>query len=126
MSEERKQGASLRVLIAEDEFLVALSLEEDLRRHGCEIIGPFSKLGDARQAAEVEELDVALLDVNMNGEMAYPVADALSARGIAFIFLSGYGAMTFPEQYRAAPRVPKPYDPSILIKEIRKLLAAQS
>jgi two-component system, response regulator PdtaR len=122
MSEERKLGAGLRVLIAEDEFLVALSLEEDLRGHGCEIVGPFSKLADARKAAEAEDIDVGLLDVNMNGEMAYPVADALYARRIAFIFLSGYGAMNFPEQYRDAPRVPKPYDPSILIKEIRKIL----
>lgn len=122
MSGERQQGAGLRVLIAEDEFLVALSLEEDLRGHGCEIIGPFSRLSDARKAAEEQGIDVALLDVNMNGEMAYPVADALSARSIPFIFLSGYGATTFPEQYRNSPRVPKPYDPSMLIKEIRKIL----
>lgn len=127
MSEDKHagQGDGLRVLIAEDEFLVALSLEEDLRGHGCEIVGPFSRLADARKAAEEEEVDVALLDVNMNGEMAYPVADALAARGILFIFLSGYGATNFPERYRSAPRVPKPYDPSSLIKEIRKLLARE-
>ncbi len=122
MNDKRKDGAGLRVMIAEDEFLVALSLEEDLRRHGCDIVGPFSRMDEARAAAQSEAIDVALLDINMNGEMAFPVADALAARGIRFMFLSGYGATTFPERYRDAPRVPKPYDPSALIGEIRKLL----
>ena len=69
-----------------------------------------------------QEIDIALLDINMNGQMAYPVADELLSRGIPFIFLSGYGTAALPEAYRNTPRIPKPYDPGMLMKEIRRLI----
>src|SRR5262249_45135996 len=80
-----------RVMIAEDEFLIALMIEQDLRNAGYRIAGPFAKVADAFAAASAEEIDAAILDVNMNGEMSFPVADKLAARGVPFIFLSGYG-----------------------------------
>jgi len=63
-----------------------------------------------------------LLDINMGGSMAWPIADELVSRNVPFIFLSGYAAETLPERYRNIPRVGKPYDPILLQREIRRLI----
>ena len=109
--------------MAEDEFLVALLLEQDLQSAGYEVAGPFTRLPEAVAAAERDSFDVALLDMNMNGEMAYPVADCFLARGTPFLLLSGYGTADLPERLRGVPRISKPYDSATLIREIERLLA---
>jgi DNA-binding response OmpR family regulator len=114
--------AGLRVLVVEDEFLVALSLEEDLREAGCEIIGPIGDLAAATDAARAEKFDIALLDVNLKGEKIFAVADDLKARGVAFVLLSGYGKMDLPPRFHDAPRLAKPYDPQHLLREIERLV----
>jgi two-component system, response regulator PdtaR len=111
----------LRVLIAEDEYLLGLSLQEDLRSAGCTTLGPFSDVAETTEAVVHESFDVAVLDINLNGRMIYPVADELTARGIPVLFLTGYGGENLPEQYRDWPRVSKPYDPLLLMREIRRL-----
>jgi DNA-binding response OmpR family regulator len=115
--------SGLRVLIAEDEYLLATMLEEDLRAAGCAILGSFATLASARRAASREAFDLAVLDVNLNGEMVYALAEELSARGIPFLFLSGYSATNFPERFRASPHLSKPYDAAVLIEEIRRIAA---
>lgn len=112
----------LRVLVVEDEYLVALLLEEDLRSAGCVIVGPCTTLAAATTAGLREPLDLAILDVNLNGEMVYPLADQLAARGIPVVFLSGYGAGHFPERFRTAARVSKPHDRTALIREVNRAL----
>ena len=114
----------LRVLIVEDEFLLALSLEDDLVLAGCVTIGPFSNLGDATQATRREEFDLAILDVNLGGEPIYPLAEELLARGKPFLLVTGYGAESLPPHFRNLPRLPKPYDVATLLKEIGRTLAA--
>jgi DNA-binding response OmpR family regulator len=109
----------MRVLIAEDEFLVGIQLEEDLRSAGCSIVGPFSTLEMATRAARGEHFDLAILDINLNGNMVYPLADELSARGVPFIFLSGYISADLPDRFRKSPQITKPHDPAVLIKEIQ-------
>jgi hypothetical protein len=79
--------------------------EDELRANGWSVIGPFTTLEDARQAAAREAIDLALLDVNLRGEMAFPLANELTTRGIPYIFLSGYAASMLPEAYRGAPRL---------------------
>jgi DNA-binding response OmpR family regulator len=113
----------MRVLIAEDEFLVGIQLEEDLRSAGCSIIGPFSTLEAATLAARRKRFDVAILDINLNGDRVYPLADELSARGVPFIFLSGYVAAALPERFREAPQIAKPHDPAALVEVIRAVVA---
>jgi DNA-binding response OmpR family regulator len=110
----------MRVLIAEDESLVGIQLEEDLRSAGCSILGPFSTLELTTQASRRERFDLAILDINLNGEMVYPLAEELSARGVPFIFLSGYISADLPKRFREAPRIMKPHDPAVLIEEIQK------
>ena len=109
-----------RVMIVEDEALLAMELETLLQSAGCAVIGPFSNLEQARAAAHGEAINVALLDTNLNGQMVYPLADDLAARGVPFIFVTGYGTSHLPERFRAAPRVSKPYDPAVLRKELER------
>jgi DNA-binding response OmpR family regulator len=109
----------MRILVAEDEFLVGIQLEEDLRSAGCSIIGPFRMLEMATQASRRERFDLAILDVNLNGNMVYPLADELLARGVPLIFLSGYISANLPERFRQSPQIAKPHDPAALLKEVR-------
>ncbi len=115
------QLAGLRIFIVEDEFLLALSLEEDLLAAGCTVLGPFPRLGLALDAARREAFDLAILDVNLNGEFVYPLADELLARGQPFLLLTGYGAADLPERLRTLPRVAKPYEPSALLREVARV-----
>jgi PAS domain S-box-containing protein len=109
-----------RVLVVEDEFFLRLELEEWLRSAGCAIIGPFGALEPARHmAARRDPIDLAILDANLNGQMVYPLADDLLARGVPVIFLTGYEKTNLPARFRVVPQVSKPYDPAALIKEIR-------
>jgi DNA-binding response OmpR family regulator len=114
-------GEPQRVLIAEDEFLVYLALEEDLRVNGFAIVGPFTTLAETRDAVRRERIDFALLDINLGGEMIFPVADELIARKIPFLFLSGYSSGAIPDGYRQFPRFEKPYDPARLMAALRQL-----
>jgi DNA-binding response OmpR family regulator len=115
----------MRVLIAEDEFLVGMQLEEDLRSAGCSIVGPFSTLESAMQASRRERFDLAILDVNLNGDMVYPLADELSARGVPFVFLSGYVSGDLPARFRGSPHLTKPHDPAVLSKEIQLIVSSR-
>ena len=78
-------------------MLVSLLIEEMLTDHACEIVGPFSTVPEAVDAAMTEAIDIALLDVNVGGSKVYPVASALTARRIPFLFLSGYGQSAIPQ-----------------------------
>lgn len=111
----------MRILIVEDEFLPALILEEELRSAGWETLGPFSNLSEARSASLTNQFDIAVLDINLNGELVYPLASDLAARGIPFIFLSGYIGRDLPEHFRNHPRLSKPPDPIVLKREILRL-----
>lgn len=115
--------AGLRVLVVEDEFLVAVALEDDLRAAGAQIAGPFPDLATALTGAARETFDLALLDVNLGGTMVYPLADALLRRGIPFLLLSGYAGADLPARFSTQHRLSKPYDPRRLIDEILKLKA---
>ena len=114
------------MLIVEDELLIAVLLEEDLHSAGFAVIGPFKDLDTAAQGSQQEQIDAAILDINLSGEMSYPLADELLARNIPFMFLTGYGAAHLPERFRRVPRVAKPYDPEILIGELGRILKANS
>jgi CheY-like chemotaxis protein len=98
-----------RVLLVEDEIMVAMLLEQDFDDFGYEIVGPVARLAKALEMAQREPLDLAILDVNLNGKDVYPVAEALDARGIPFIFCTGYGNSGLPMPYRGRPTLTKPF-----------------
>ncbi|MFG1373817.1 response regulator [Xanthobacter oligotrophicus] len=113
-----------RVLVVEDEFLVALGLEDNLRSLGCTVVGPVSSLSGAMAAAAHEKVDAAILDVNLAGEAVYPAASILADRGIPFIFCSGYtGSVRMPAEFADAPRVAKPYTSRVIAEALSDLLS---
>lgn len=100
----------LRILVVEDAFLVAIDICAQLEDCGCRVIGPAGRLGKALDLARKEPLDGALLDLNLAGDLSFPVAAALDARNIPYVFLTGYDSVNmFPREYRDVPRLAKPF-----------------
>jgi CheY-like chemotaxis protein len=108
----------LRVLVVEDEALVALQLEDMLSDLGCAVIGPAARVHQALDLLNGQRVDAAVLDLNVAGELVYPVADALTRRGVPFIFATGYGASGLTEPYRSRPVLQKPF----LLTQLRKAM----
>ena len=99
-----------RVLIVEDESLVAMLLETILEDLGCVPVGPVSTVDEGiEKARDAETLDVALLDVNVAGREVFPVAEILAARGVPVVFSTGYGEAGLPEKWRGARALQKPF-----------------
>jgi DNA-binding response OmpR family regulator len=116
--------AGRRILVVEDESLVAMLLETALEDQQCVIVGPFARVPAALDAARQEQVDMALLDVNLAGEKVYPVAEALSARGVPFLLLSGYGEQALPPDKPDWPVFQKPFKIAELISRIESVLHA--
>jgi CheY-like chemotaxis protein len=108
--------AGLRVLLVEDEMMVSLLIEELLNDEECVIVGPYDQLPAALEAAKIEALDLALLDVNLHGSKVYPVAEALAERGVPFLLLSGYGDGAVPADRPNWRACQKPFHSEVLIR----------
>jgi CheY-like chemotaxis protein len=107
-----------RILIVEDEYIVAALLEDTLHAFGCEVVGPATRVDDALDLLEHEEIDAAVLDVNIAGEMVFPVADALERRGIPFVFSTAYGLRGVVEEHRRHEILQKPFE----LRSLRRAL----
>jgi CheY-like chemotaxis protein len=114
-----------RVLLVEDEMLVVWLLEDMIADLGCAVVGPASNVNQALAMIDAEAIDVAVLDVNLNGQMSYPVADALAARGVPFVFSTGYDKGTLLDGYRSFPVLQKPFHRSELSDTFSKLLTSK-
>ena len=99
----------LRVLIVEDEMLVAMNLEDMVLELGHEVAGIASRLAPALALARDGAFDAAILDVNLSGEKSFPVADLLAQRGLPFLFATGYGIQGIEERYRSRTVLQKPF-----------------
>jgi CheY-like chemotaxis protein len=102
--------AGLRILVVEDEFLVALDIERMVQDSGAEVVGPVGTLEEALAKAGTERLDGAILDVNIAGRKITPVALALRERGVPFILSTGYGPKGLDPELAEAPSLHKPFD----------------
>ncbi len=107
-------GTGWKVLLVEDEALVAMMIQEFLNECGHSVIGPISRASEALLAAREGDFDTAILDINLGDGMTYPVADILSARGIPFVFVTGYEADTVDDRFSAAPVLQKPIERQML------------
>lgn len=118
---EGKPLNGLRVAVIEDEALVSLLMEDILEDLGCQVVAVAARVEEAVRLARdrAADLDAALLDVNLAGEPAFPVAEALAEAGVPFGFATGYGS-SLPHPWRDQPTVQKPY----VIGDIRALLQA--
>jgi DNA-binding response OmpR family regulator len=112
----------IRVLVVEDEFLVAILIEEMLESAGCVVIGPFPRVPEALDAVDRNRCDAAVLDVNLGGERIDPVAAALSKRNVPFVFVSGYGTIGLPGDYSDRPRICKPFKLAELLGTVSSLV----
>lgn len=100
--------AGKRVLVVEDEPILAMALEDILAELGCEVVGPASRIQPALRLAREASLDAAILDINIQGEHSHAVADLLLARAVPVLFATGYGAAS-ADGYEDVPVLPKPY-----------------
>jgi DNA-binding response OmpR family regulator len=99
----------VRVLVVEDEYLVAVLIEQILESAGCVVMGPIPRVPEALDAVDNDNYDAAVLDVNLAGERINPVAAALSERDVPFMFVTGYGANALPREYSERPHIGKPF-----------------
>jgi PAS domain S-box-containing protein len=103
-----------RVLLVEDEVLVAMMMRDILTELGFTVVGPFSRLTEAMVTAVHEEIDAGIIDVNLGGEFVYPVADVLQARKIPFVFVTGYGVESIDRRFAHVPIIKKPVQRQVL------------
>ena len=108
----------VRVLVVEDEAPIALQLEDILVEAECVVVGPASRVAQALKLAEKNDVDVALLDLNIAGELVYPVADALERLGRPYIFATGYDGSNIAEPYRRKPILKKPFSRRQVLKAV--------
>lgn len=110
-----------RVLIVEDEMLVAMLIEDVILDLGHEVVGPAMRLEVALDVVEAENVDFAILDINLAGKQSFPVADRLADLGVPFIFASGYGEAGLNERHREAQVVQKPFAPDEIASLLERL-----
>ncbi|HYF89503.1 PAS domain S-box protein [Azospirillum sp.] len=116
-----------RVLVVEDEALVALQIEASLAEAGCTVVGPASRVGDAFDLLYGQGADAALLDVNLAGAHSFAIAEILAAKRIPFAFVTGYEAVsTVTERFKAIPVIAKPFAPRTLMRVLGAMIAGQT
>jgi two-component SAPR family response regulator len=111
----------MRILVVEDEALVALDLADMLCDLGHEVVGPAASCGDALSLCRGGLVDLGLLDFNLGGETSAALADELTSRGIKFAFVTGYRRESLPARFRETPFVSKPVSPTSLLRAIEKI-----
>ena len=119
---ETKTLKGLRILVVEDQAPIALQLEDILVDSECEIVGPASRIGQALKLLDEKTVDAAVLDLNLAGEMVYPVADVLDSRGLPYMFATGYGASILTEPYRRKPVLQKPFSRREFLRAMRETI----
>lgn len=114
----------LRILLVEDEAMIAMLFEDMLADSGATVVGPASAVASALEVISREPIDGALLDVNLGGEQSFAVADALSLKNIPFVFVTGYGGAGVKDRYPDAPTLQKPFVTDDLRRALTKLAGA--
>lgn len=120
-SDAKPDLSGLRILVVEDWLLVADEIEWMLEQLGCEVIGPVPRLSLALSVIRREQIDGAILDVNLGDEPVFPVADELRRRHVPFVFATGYDRGVFPPEYADHPRLSKPFS----LRDLRAALSEQ-
>lgn len=112
-------AAKLKVLIVEDESIVAMMIEDLIADMGHEVAGTAGRLEQALFFARELAIDFAIVDVNLNGQLTYPVAEALRSRGVPFVFATGYGVQGLKDEWKQNPVLEKPFQPEELTRAIK-------
>jgi CheY-like chemotaxis protein len=123
---ETMNGHPCRVLVVEDEALIAMLVEDMIHDSGGEMVGSAGNLTDAVDLARTAQADVALLDLDLKGTLAYPAADVLRGRGVPLVFTSGYGSGALIQRFRDCPILDKPFDQHSLEQAIDTALKSNA
>jgi CheY-like chemotaxis protein len=115
-----------RVLLVEDEAMIAMLVEDMLEDLGHKLVTVASRLEEAVAAARNEAFDLAILDLNLGGVLTYPAADVLAERGVPFIFATGYGSGGLKEAYSARSTLQKPFNTDALGQAINQALGRET
>ncbi|WP_343346272.1 response regulator [Sphingomicrobium sp. XHP0239] len=124
MSEE-KQGNGARILVVEDSPVVSLKTEDLLTDAGYFVVGPAYDMPAALDLGGREQIDGAIVDLNIRGEKIFPVLGVLKERGIPFVITSGYADWSMPEEWQDRPRLQKPVEGEQLLKALRRVIPAK-
>ena len=122
---EAERWRGVRLLIVEDEYFVAQDLADHFHDLGVDVLGPAGTVADALSLLRSNEVDCAVLDVNLRGERVYAVADVLREKNVTFVFASGYGSELEPAVYADVPRCIKPVDFAVLTKTLADQIDAR-
>jgi CheY-like chemotaxis protein len=115
-------ASATRLLVVEDEYLIRMLLEDMLADLGYEVAAAVGSIAEAREVASKGEFNAAILDVNLDGQEIFPVADILAQRGLPFVFVTGYGEGSLPPNYRGRPALQKPFQADRLKTTLAGLL----
>lgn len=118
--------AGLRALVVEDEGSVALLIEDMLEELGCEVAASVATLAKAMDAARAQTFDFAVLDINLDGALVFPVAQILMDRGVPFVFSTGYGRIGVPETFKDREVLNKPFELEELEAKLLAMLGRQA
>jgi CheY-like chemotaxis protein len=109
------------ILIVEDRYFIASEIASEVRRLGGRVVGPSGSVARAAALLAGQRVDLGLLDVNLEGELVFPIAEALVERGIPFIFLTGYDEANLPEGWRDRPLLEKPVSARALSEALSRV-----
>ena len=110
-----------RVLVVEDDYLIAHELAHHLMDQGAEVIGPLGTFDDALAQVRHDGFDIAVLDINLHGEQAFPIADELRRQGVPFVWATAYAPGDIPDRFAGVPVWEKPYDERALVGDVQRL-----
>jgi CheY-like chemotaxis protein len=109
--------SGLRILVVEDDFLIAMDIKGAIERLGGKVVGPVGRLQQAQELARREAFDAAILDVKLDGDLTFPLADELMTRGVPIVLATGYDLASLPEKFQHVPHLRKPFHDA----EVRQL-----
>jgi CheY-like chemotaxis protein len=121
---DQSSKAMTRLLVVEDEYLIRMLLEDMLADLGYDVAAAVGTMAEAREQAATGDFTAAILDVNVDGQEIFPVAEILARRGLPFVFVTGYGEHGLPEPYRGHPALQKPFETQQLETALAGLLAS--
>ncbi|MBA3676987.1 MAG: response regulator [Sphingosinicella sp.] len=113
---------SRRILVVEDSPVIAVVLEDMLQDFGCVVVGPAGNMAVALELAASDDIDAAILDINIRGGKIYPVATMLADRDVPFLLASGYADWTLPPELMDRPRLVKPFSAEDVEQKLAELL----
>ena len=110
----KRELSNRKVLVVEDEMMIAMLIEDMLDEFGCKLVGPATSVPRALELIDREQVEVAILDLNLDGKDTYAIADALRRKHVPFIFATGYGSTGLRQEYGSRPVLQKPFQASDL------------